>query len=146
MGLQMDYDDESDGSKKHPELVATDPATGAQVAVEAKARQRMQKQPFDVAEIRPPIRDLLLNAISKATTLPLVVFVEVNLPPEDVELPTWVPHVKQVADDIAAERGSSPFGAVFFTNRRTCMAYQRNPTRRSTFTPSGRTVRRLVMA
>jgi hypothetical protein len=75
----------------------------------------MRKQPFDLAEIRPPIGDLLLNAISKTTTLPLVVFVEVNLPPE--ELPTWVPHVKQVADEIASERGSSPFGAVFFTNR-----------------------------
>ena len=116
-GLQMEFDDETDGSKKHPEFVATDSATGKQFAVEAKARQRMRKQPFDLAEIRPPIRDLLLNAIGKTTTLPLVVFVEVNLPPEDTELPTWVPHVKQVADDIASERGSSPFGAVFFTNR-----------------------------
>lgn len=115
--LEMEFDDETDASKRHPEFVATDPTTGDKFAVEAKARQRMRKQPFDVAEIRPPIRDLLLNAIGKSTTVPLIVFVEVNLPPEDVELPTWVPHVKQVADDIAAERGASPFGAVFFSNR-----------------------------
>jgi hypothetical protein len=113
----MDFEDETDGSHKHPEFVATDPATGKPFAVEAKARQRMRTHPFEVAEIRPPIRDLLLNAISKTTTLPLVVFVEVNLPPEDVEEPTWVPHAKQVADEIATERGRSPFGAVFFTNR-----------------------------
>jgi hypothetical protein len=117
-GLEFKYDDETDGSKKHPEFVATDVATGLVIAVEAKARQRMRKQPFDVAEIRPPVRDLLLSAVAKEPPHPLVTFLEVNLPPEDIgALPTWVSHVDEVVKEIAAGRGAHPFAAVIFTNR-----------------------------
>jgi hypothetical protein len=116
-GLQFNYDDETDGSKKHPECVATDPASGLSMAVEAKARQRMRKGPFDLVEIRPSVRDLLLNAAGKESAHPLVVFLEVNLPPDGANPPGWVPHVDQVVKDIAADRVANPFGAVIFTNR-----------------------------
>jgi hypothetical protein len=119
-GLQFAYEDEGDGSKKHPEFIASHTESGQVIAVEAKARQRMIKGPFDLAEIRPSVRDLLLNAGDKQPAHPLVVFVELNLPPEEPRdvIPAWVPHVNQVLHEIADARGGrSPFGAVFFTNR-----------------------------
>jgi hypothetical protein len=87
--------------------------------VEAKARHRTIKPPFDMASIRPGVKQLLVNAAEKLPAHPLVVYVELNLPPEDArEPPSWIPHVQYVVEEIAAERGGqSPFGTVFFTNR-----------------------------
>lgn len=117
-GLEFAYEDETDGSRKHPEFVARH-SSGLTMAVEAKARQRMRKHPFDLAEIRPPVKDLLASAVAKQPAHSLVVFVEVNLPPEHAKRPpSWIPHVNHVVQEMAAERGgTSPFGAVFFTNR-----------------------------
>jgi hypothetical protein len=73
---------------------------------------------FDVASIRPGVKDLLTNAASKVSDLPLIVFVELNLPPENTERPTWIPQARQVIAAIkAAHGGRSPFAAVIFTNR-----------------------------
>jgi hypothetical protein len=73
---------------------------------------------FDMATIRPGVRDLLLSAAEKGATDPLVVFVELNLPPEGIDkAPSWVPHVDQVVHEIAVEKGGSPFDLIVFTNR-----------------------------
>ena len=117
-GLEFAFEDESDGRRKHAEFVATDPASGFVMAVEAKARQRMIKGQFDMATIRPPVKQLLDSAANKEPEHPLLVFLEVNLPPEPGEqMPTWVPHVNAVLTDIAAERNEWPFAGVLFTNR-----------------------------
>lgn len=67
----------------------------------------------------PRVRERLLDAAGKKAQHPLVVFMELNLPPEDPhQKPSWVPHVNQVVMEIAAERGGvSPFSLVIFTNR-----------------------------
>jgi hypothetical protein len=117
-GWDIAYEDESDGSRKHTEFVAKHLESGREVAVEAKARQRHMRGEFDMATIRPGVRDLMLSAANKGATHPLVVFVELNLPPESVDKPpTWVPHVDQVLYEIAAEKFGSPFDLVVFTNR-----------------------------
>jgi len=118
-GLEFAFEDESDGTSKHAEFVATDRDSGFVIAVEAKARQRTVKRPFDFATIQPGVKQLLDNAADKCPAQPLVVFVELNLPPEPANrVPSWVPHVNAVLRDIAAERrGRSPFAGVFFTNR-----------------------------
>lgn len=115
---EIAYEDESDGSKKHTEFVAKHQESGLELSVEAKARQRHVRGDFDVATIRPGVRDLLLNAAAKGAAHPLVVFVELNVPPEDPKKqPSWVPHVDQVVQEITAEKGKSPFDVIVFTNR-----------------------------
>lgn len=114
-GLQFEYDDETDGSRKHPEFVATD-AAGLAMAVEAKARQRPLGSAEDLVTIRPAVRDLLLNAAKKLEDDPMVVFLEVNLPPH-ADLLVWGNHLDEVVKDITSEKGQCPFALVMFTNR-----------------------------
>ena len=118
-GFEFAYEDESDTKRKHAEFIATHKESGLVVAVEAKARHRVVKVPFDVASIRPGVKQLLVSAAEKDPAHPLIVFLELSLPPEPVhQPPSWVPHVNAVVLDIAQDNhGQSPFGAVFFTNR-----------------------------
>jgi hypothetical protein len=113
------YEDESDGKAKHAEFIATHKESGLVVAVEAKARQRTVKVPFEVASIRPGVRQLLIDAADKKPVQPLLVFLEVNLPPEPKnQLASWAPHVDQVVKEIVKDAdGKWPFAALFFTNR-----------------------------
>lgn len=128
-GFDFAYKDESDTKVKHAEFVATHKESGSIFAVEAKARQRTVKAPFDVASIRPGVRQLLVNAAEKKPVQLLIVFLELNLPPEPADQPpSWVPHVNAVVQDIAQDNaGKSPFGAVFFTNRPHIYAEQDEP-------------------
>lgn len=118
-GFDFAYEDESDTKKKHAEFIATHKENGLVVAVEAKARQRVVKTPFDVASLRPGVKQLLVSAAEKKPAYPLIVFLELGLPPEPVhQPPSWVPHVNAVVLDIGQDnQGQSPFGAVLFTNR-----------------------------
>ncbi len=117
-GFDFEYEDETDNTRKHAEFVATFPRHAFRAAVEAKARHRKMSTGFDVSTIRPGVKALLLNAALKATETPLIVFVELNLPPEDSERPSWFPEVDAVLAEIATENGGhSPFAAVIFTNR-----------------------------
>jgi hypothetical protein len=117
-GCEIAYEDESDGSKKHTEFLAKHQQSGFEMSVEAKARQRHMRGAFDMATIRPGVRDLLLSAAAKGASHPLVVFLELNLPPEDPrKAPSWVPHVDQVVQEITEEKGKSPFEVIVFTNR-----------------------------
>lgn len=84
-GLSIDYEDESDGTRKHPEFVGVHRATGLKVAIEAKSRHRPGVLGFKgpktgADEHRVGIRRLLMNALEKEPGLPLVVFIDVNLP------------------------------------------------------------------
>jgi hypothetical protein len=119
-GYEFAYEDESETKVKHAEFVATHGESGVTMAVEAKARRRMVKAPFDVASIRPGVRELLLNAAEKKPVHPLVVFLELNLPPEPTDQPpSWTPHVDAEVKQIVQDAGGNwPFAAVLFTNRR----------------------------
>jgi hypothetical protein len=117
-GFEIAYEDESDTSRKHTEFIAKHKASGLAMSVEAKARQRQIRGEFEMASIRPPVRDLLLSAAEKNTEHPLVVSLELNLPPEDAsQPPSWVPHVSEVVQEVAAALGRPAFALVIFTNR-----------------------------
>jgi hypothetical protein len=63
------------------------------------------------------VRDLLLDAATKETALPYVVFVEVNLPPDDVNAPpSWAEEVTRTAREVIGELGHCPFDLIVFTN------------------------------
>lgn len=118
-GFDFAYEDESDTTAKHAEFVAKHPASGLTVSVEAKARRRVVRAPFDVATIRPGVRELLVNAAEKKPVHPLVVFLELNLPPEPKDQPpSWIPHVDAEVKQIVQDAGGEwPFAAVLVTNR-----------------------------
>lgn len=118
-GFDFAYEDEADGAAKHTEFIATHNESGLVVAVEAKARQRTVRGPFDVASIRPGVKQLLVSAAEKKPAEPLVAFLELNLPPEPTnQPPSWMPHVDAVVEDIVTDAGGLwPFGAVLCTNR-----------------------------
>jgi hypothetical protein len=94
-GFRIEYEDESDGTTKHSEFLATHADSGATVAVEAKSRHRQGVLNFDAGGKRTsnPKADvikLLNKALSKATlskanqnpiTKPYVIFIDLNLPP-----------------------------------------------------------------
>ncbi len=85
-GFEIDYEDETDPTSKHPEFVATDKGTGQVVAVEAKSRHRpgvlgRLGESESVAGFRLGIRRLLRDALRKPTEVPYLVFIDANMPP-----------------------------------------------------------------
>jgi hypothetical protein len=105
-GFSIEYEDESDVTKKHPELIATHRASGLKVAVEAKSRHRPGVLGFKntalgksaaIEEHRARIRGLLLDALKKDPGKPFVVFLDVNLPGVESadERPPWVREVAE---------------------------------------------------
>jgi hypothetical protein len=116
-GCTILYEDERDPSKRHPEFVATYPASGFVFSVEAKAKQRIVTTARPGGRLRAGVRDLLLDAATKETALPYVVFVEVNLPPDDVNAPpSWAEEVTRTTLDVIGQLGHCPFELIVFTN------------------------------
>jgi len=123
-GFDLRYEDDSDGSRTHPEFIATDKRSGLQVAVEAKSRHRWGVQGFKGGKHVKPgdrveIRGLVLDAYKKTSDLPLYVFVDTNLPPGGVDARgKWVEELNQTMNDLAAEGYTNPCPAniIFFSN------------------------------
>jgi hypothetical protein len=87
-GFSIEYEDETDGTTSHPELIATHLGTKTKIAVEAKSKHRKgilgvlgDKIPDEKVRFGK-VRQLLNDAISKNVDLPLVIFFDVNLPPD----------------------------------------------------------------
>lgn len=128
-GFSLEFECEADSSRRHPEFIATERATGARVAVEAKARRRPGVMGWvgprtNPVEIRLSIDELLRDACKKATNLPLVVFIDANMPPAmaNQELARWVkelhgtlPRVAHGFDEVGVFEGV-PFALLALTN------------------------------
>lgn len=116
-GFTVEPEDESDGSTRHPEFVATHRETGFVVAVEAKARNRTPgKIPTSAG-----VYDHVENAAGKAPKdKPFVLFVDVAMPPKDplADRPSWFEEVDETVRTVVDKNGGypGPFDAVFFTN------------------------------
>jgi hypothetical protein len=68
--------------------------------------------------LKAGVKDLLMDAATKESVLPYVVFLEVNLPPDDDPNgpPTWAAEVSQTVRDVIANVGHCPFDLIVFTN------------------------------
>lgn len=124
-GFDIDFEDETDTSNRHPEFIATNRLSTAKIAVEAKSRHRHGVQGFvHGANIKPgdkvDVRSIVLEGYKKSKMLPLYVFVDVNLPPiEEADVwQRWMQEIDVTMSDLAAEgyADPSPANAVFFTN------------------------------
>ena len=106
-GFDIDFEDETDTSTRHPEFRATHRVTGEVIAVEAKSRHRPGVLAFPgdqspLAGFRVGIHSLLHDAFTKPTTLPYLVFVDANMPHEVASPLSIVPWQDEVMRTVAA--------------------------------------------
>lgn len=122
-GFDIQHEDETDGSKTHPEFTATHRKTGQRMALEAKSRHRPGVLGFDLGgprndEPKAGVRNILAAAIEKDVTDPLVAFIDVNLPPEASNEGWFKEVVETVTSAFGLETGGSdPFNLLVFTNQ-----------------------------
>lgn len=123
--FEIDFEDESDSARKHPEFIAIDRESTARIAVEAKSRHRRGVKGFSGGVQRAPghkvnVRALLLDAYRKESGLPLYVVIDVNLPPENKkgDLESWLLELDSMMNDLATEGYADPCpaNAIFFHN------------------------------
>lgn len=123
-GFDIKFEDETDVSRKHPEFVATDRATGVRIAVEAKSKHRagvlgFKKAKTSDSDYRLNIQRLIHKALEKKLDYPYLVFVDINMPPSEGG-PFQRPWFKEFRETI--ERANAPadevdeFNAIVLTN------------------------------
>jgi hypothetical protein len=128
-GFDIEYEDESDSRKRHPEFIALHRATAQKVAVEAKSRHRpgvlgRQGDATPRTEFRLGIHNLFRDAIDKAPNLPYVIFIDGNMPPEIAveEQGKWLMEVQETVmrtDRVVVAAGpdaGSIFNMLILTN------------------------------
>jgi hypothetical protein len=128
-GFDIEFEDESDNTRRHAEFVATHRATGVKVSVEAKARRRSGVMGWigprqDPAVIKLSVDSLLRDACEKNPDLPLVVFIDANMPPEMVfgHLKSWLLEIQETLPRVGhgySKLGvfeGAPFALLVLTN------------------------------
>lgn len=112
-GFDIAFENEKDRTQKHPEFIATHKETGQQISVEAKSKKSSNK-------IRGA-GQLINLALEKETEYPLVIFVDLNIPPEIAkkELETPPPNkVSKILDQvIKGDKGEDRYAMIIFTNQ-----------------------------
>ncbi|MCC7293312.1 MAG: hypothetical protein IT449_14730 [Phycisphaerales bacterium] len=123
-GYDIEYEDEGDNSRRHPELIATHRATGQRIAVEAKSRHRpgvlrFQGEAQRTGRLRVGIERLLKDALAKQVLYPYVSFFDLNLPPfpgHAFQAP-WFEEVGNSVAKIGSDNGrQDAFNLIVFIN------------------------------
>jgi hypothetical protein len=123
--FKIEFENERDGSKKHPEFIATHIETGQKISVEAKSKHRegvlgYPGQQETDEEMKLRIGSLINQALKKESSYPFVIFVDVNIPPSVTERTLEVPSPNGIArtlDQITkASDGKDLFNLILFTN------------------------------
>jgi len=121
-GYDLEYEDETDVTKKHPEFLGTHRETGQVIHVEAKSRQRPGILGFkgekQKTEWKAGVRGLLRDALHKAREHPYVIFIDLNLPPltEDIIENSLKNELNRTVDSVCANDDKDRFNLIVFTN------------------------------
>lgn len=120
-GFDIEYEDDVDRKKKHPEFKATHKRTGQMILVEAKSRHRQGVLGFGVQKKSVPIMKarigkLLNQALQKPTNYPYIIFIDLNLPPYPGQIfqKPWFKEIIKAASQIKGDL--DPFNLIVFTN------------------------------
>lgn len=123
-GFTIDFEDETDPSSKHVEFVAIHTITGQKVSVEAKSKHRDGvlgrsgiRTPDD--EVRALANRLIKKALDKPAKHPLVIFLDLNLPPSS-PVPMTLEWFQKITEPIVQDRqkedDKDPWNLLLFTN------------------------------
>lgn len=124
-GLDVTLEDEADTETSHCEFSATHKATGGTYSVEAKSRHRdgylgRPGTPKPLAEINADVYALLQRALRKRAEHERVVFIDLNIPPDDRNLleADWFKRVVEQMSRLQASQEGNPYppAFLFFTN------------------------------
>lgn len=122
-GYSIEFEDESDGSKKHCEFIATHQLTGRKFCVEAKAIQSTGSR-SGLSSKPPNFTDRLSGALQKPAEFERIIFIDLSraeVVTEGGPMPTWF---SKVEADLARaetwtfgeEKDPAPPAYLFLTN------------------------------
>lgn len=125
-GFTIVFEDERDRRRTHCEFVATFPQTGSKYSVEAKRRNRRNIDPVMAHKhrlyVKLGIQGLISSALSKSADHERLVFVDVNMPPQEgaiINAP-WVAEFKASKEVLERQklyrRPDAPSAFIFATN------------------------------
>lgn len=125
-GLNIEFENEEDGSVSHCEFTAEHKNTGIKYSVEAKSRHRPGflgqegiKQSYDEMSLR--IGQLLNDALKKNAIFERIIFIDVNMPLEEEDnfkvswFKSMMSIVKKIENDFI-KNGEPKRAFLFFTN------------------------------
>lgn len=123
-GFDVSHEDQQDTSSKHFEFVAMFRKTKERVAVEVKSRHRAGVQDFAGSKTENPqpklgIGHLLHDALKKPSVYPKIIFIDLNAPPLEGDLPNanWSKEFRNTLLNKEKEnQGTLPASAVVLTN------------------------------
>jgi len=124
-GFDIDYEDESDKTKNHPEFIAKHKKTGDYISVEAKSRHRPGILGFPgkqegESQIKLGARRLLNKAFVKDTKYPYAIFIDLNIPPVQgkIEQKPWFRDLwnSVFEDGGPTEENPDKFNILLFSN------------------------------
>jgi len=125
-GFDISYEDEKNYSKKHAEFIATHKETGQKLSIEAKSKHRQGilgmpgKRILDEKIKIGKVVQLINQALKKKSDYPLVILVDVNLPPEyadEILGGKFITKFPKLLDNIKQdESGKDIFNIIIFTN------------------------------
>jgi hypothetical protein len=122
-GWQIELENEADITQKHSELTAIHKPTGTRLAVEAKSRHRegvlgQSGSRTDWREVKLGLHRLMRKASEKQKGLPLIVFVDLNVPPERLNRDSgqWRDELRSEVSAFLAEFTSCPIALLVAMN------------------------------
>ena len=124
-GYHIEIEDEQDRAQKHVEFIAVHSETGERIAIEAKSRHRsgilgFPGKKIEPSKVKPRIERLINRAIEKRPSMPYLIFVDMNLYPENVEWLMKDSSLKELGKTLRTveedSEGKDFFNAVFYTN------------------------------
>ena len=124
-GFDIDYEDESDRSTKHTEFIATHRQTGMKICIEAKSKHRagvlgMEGDRAADDEVRTRLGGLINDALQKPHNHPLIIFLDLNLPPTSpaCDTPEWLQRfVDPLLRGVDREGEEDPWDLIVFSNQ-----------------------------
>lgn len=123
-GFNLEFEDDMDNTRKHVEFAAIDQISSVKILVEAKSRHRRSVLGFTQGPDEKPgnsvgVKNIVLSAYKKDTSLPLYVFVDVNLPPATgLQFKRWLQEIDDTMMELASKGYTDPCpaNAIFFCN------------------------------
>jgi hypothetical protein len=119
-GFDIEFVDEEAGTAKCPEFIATDKLNGRKFAVEAKSHHRQGVLgAVEGSNFKLRVVPLINSALAKKSDLPMIVFVDLNLPAYDgyPKSKPWFAEFKRALDRLPKrDDGSYEFAVAIFTN------------------------------